>query len=134
MQYRTRDDLSAIAHVVQPATLRMSRTEKLLRWATLLDGMAGRPLRALYRLEFLDDRDRPSVRDDDSPLSVAWKDPVLQAEGLGGDSLGDAQKFFELTDDQTHYLLCDCHFHGTMTSTMVAARIRAMSQHYPPVC
>src|SRR5690606_364840 len=117
--------------VLAPATLRLSRGEKLLRWAALLDNLAGQPLQALRRLEFLDPRERPAVREDNSPLSVAWKDPVLQAEGLGGDTLGDAQRFFELTDDQMHYLLCDCHFHGTLTATMVAARLRSMAQHHP---
>ena len=131
MEYRTRDDISTVAQVLAPATLRLSRGEKLLRWAALLDNLAGQPLQALRRLEFLDPRERPAVREDNSPLSVAWKDPVLQAEGLGGDTLGDAQRFFELTDDQMHYLLCDCHFHGTLTATMVAARLRSMAQHHP---
>ena len=134
MEYRSRDDISVVAQVLQPAALRMSRHERLIRWAVALDGMAGQPLQALRRLEFLDPRERPAVREDNSPLSVAWKDPVLQAEGLGGDTLGDAQQFFELTDDQVHYLLCDCHFHGTLTATMVAARIRSMAQHYPAIC
>ena len=134
MEYRTRDDISTVAQVLPPASLRLSRGEKLLRWATALDSMAGQPLQALRRLEFLDPRERPAVREDNSPLSVAWKDPVLQAEGLGGDRLGDAQQFFELTDDQVHYLLCDCHFHGTLTASMVAARLRAMAQHYPAIC
>lgn len=130
MEYRTRDDIAAVAQVLAPANLRLSRHEKLLRWAAALDTLAGQPLQALRRLEFLDPRERPAVREDNSPLSVAWKDPILQAEGLGGDTLGDAQQFFELTDDQVHYLLCDCHFHGTLTATMVAARLRSMAQHY----
>ncbi len=134
MEYRTRDDISTIAQVLQPASLRLSRNEKLLRWAAALDTLAGQPLQALRRLEFLDPRERPAVREDNSPLTVAWKDPLLQAEGLSGDTLGAAQSFFELTDDQVHYLLCDCHFHGTLTATMVAARLRSMAQHYPAMC
>lgn len=134
MEYRTRDDIATVAQVLAPANLRLSRGEKLLRWAAALDTLAGQPLQALRRLEFLDPRERPAVREDNSPLSVAWKDPVLQSEGLGSDTLGDAQQFFELTDDQVHYLLCDCHFHGTLTATMVAARLRSMAQHYPAMC
>ena len=134
MEYRTRNDLSTIAQVMQPAHLRMTRTERLLRWATALDNMAGRPLQAMHRLEFLDPQKRSTIREDNSPISVAWKDSVLQAEGLGGDSVGDAKSFFELTDDQLHYLLCDCHFHGTLTAGMVAARLRGMAQRYPAMC
>ena len=134
MEYRTRDDISPVSQVLQPASLRLSRSEKLLRWAAALDSLAGQPLQALRRLEFLDRHERPGVREDNSPLTVAWKDPVLQAEGLGSDQLGDAQQFFELTDDLVHDLLCDCHFHGTLTATLVSARLRAMAQHYPAVC
>jgi hypothetical protein len=134
MEYRSRNDLADIAQVMPPAKLQMTRTERLLQWAAALDRMAGQPVQALFRLEFLDPRSRSSVRDDNSPISVAWKDPMLQAEGLDGDTVGDAQSFFELTDDQLHYLLCDCHFHGTMTASMVAARLRNMAQHYPSMC
>jgi hypothetical protein len=48
------------------------------------------------------------LRADDSPLTVAYADPVLRASGLESDRLGDAMAFFELSERQAHRLLCSC--------------------------
>jgi len=72
------------------------------------------------------------LRGDDTPLALAYADPILREQGLTGDRLGDIMSFFELSHRDAHYLLCDCHFHGTMTSRSVAARVRQPIQGRPP--
>jgi hypothetical protein len=52
---------------------------------------------------------------------------VFRAAGLQGDTLGDAQGFFELSAAEAHYLLCDCHFVGQMDGEGVADRIRKVA-------
>jgi hypothetical protein len=64
------------------------------------------------------------LRDDQSPLTVAFNDPLLRAEGLKSDRFGDAIHFFQLTQWEAHELLCDCHYIGPITSAMIARRAR----------
>ncbi|HTH17576.1 MAG TPA: hypothetical protein VL974_13045 [Magnetospirillum sp.] len=103
---------------------RLSRGERLNRWADLLDAQAGRPLRALEDVEYVSPAVRRDLRKEDSPLAVAFADPQLRADGLTGDRLGDAMDYFGLSERQAHWLLCDCHYGGRMTASEVAARVR----------
>ena len=109
--------------LVQPA---LGRRERIARWATLLEAHDG-PLAALRQIEFMSPEMRRAYRDPASPLTVAYKDPILRDDGLSGDTLGDVMDYFEMTHDDTHRLLCDCHYHGTMTGTGLAARLRHFS-------
>lgn len=103
---------------------KLSRTERLNRWAELLEGQNGRPLRALEDVEYVSPGVRRELRKDDSPLSIAYADPVLRADGLGSDRLGDAMDYFGMSERQAHWLLCDCHYGGRMTASEVSARVR----------
>ncbi|WP_181703476.1 hypothetical protein [Chthonobacter albigriseus] len=114
------------AHAVAEPLTALTRRDRLRRWATVLEAHTG-PVRALQRIEYLTPDERRALRDEASPLAVAFADPVLRAAGLRSDSLGDAVGFFELTDEQAHHLLCDCHYHGAMTPNGVSARIRAIA-------
>ena len=105
-------------------TTKLSRGERLTRWADQLDAQAGRPLRALEDVEYVSPAVRRDMRKEDSPLAVAYADPVLRADGLAGDRLGDAMDYFGLSERQAHWLLCDCHYGGRMTASEVAARVR----------
>jgi len=102
----------------------LTRTERLNRWADLLDAQAGRPLPALEDVEYVAPGQRRELRREGSPLGVAFTDPVLRADGLAGDRLGDAMDYFGLSDRQAHWLLCDCHYGGRMTASEVATRVR----------
>jgi hypothetical protein len=53
---------------------------------------------------------------------------VLREEGLTGDRLGEAMRFFDLSDRQAHRLFCDCHYHGAMTGTGLSARLRTIAK------
>ncbi|MDA8229881.1 MAG: hypothetical protein M0006_00930 [Magnetospirillum sp.] len=103
---------------------KLSRAERLNRWADLLESQAGRPLPALEDVEYVTPGVRRDMRKDDSPLAVAFADPVLRADGLASDRLGDAMDYFGLSDRQAHWLLCDCHYGGRMTASEVASRVR----------
>jgi hypothetical protein len=114
---------SAVTEVRPP----MTRQQRLRRWADVLRREGGRPLEALRWVEFYAEPERRQLRREDSPIALAFADPILRAEGLTGDTLGDAQRFFELSDDEAHRLLCDCHFQGRMTGRSAGRRIRALA-------
>jgi hypothetical protein len=68
------------------------------------------------------------LRADHSPLTIAYADAGLRAQGLAGDRLGDAIAFFDLTASEAHHLLCDCHYtSASVDSKMVAARARSIA-------
>jgi len=129
MEYRTIREIEGVATVIRLHATPMSRRQRLERWAAALEAARAQPLKPLVRVEFLPRPERMLMRRDDSPLTVAFGDPVLRDEGLAGDSLGDAMKFFELNDQEVHYLVCDCHYHGgvSMTPETVAKRIRGLA-------
>src|SRR5258705_3250530 len=98
MKHQRIDDLGAVAEIVQfDIQKKMSRRERLERWADVLDGNPGK-LNALTRVEYLTRAERPEARADNSPLEVAVKDPVLRRARLAGDRLGDGMAFFEISD------------------------------------
>lgn len=106
----------------------MSRNERLMRWAQLLESHR-ESLNALREIEYLSPEERRAYRGFNTPLTIAFKDPVLREAGLKDDNLGAAMDFFEMTDDDAHRLLCDCHYMGSMTGTGLASRIRHFAEH-----
>jgi hypothetical protein len=125
MEHKTIEDLTKVAHV-HPEGARahsLLRRERLYRFADVLERFRG-PLSLLHRVEYLTESERMLLRDDQSPLSVAFNDPVLRAEGLEGDRFEDAIRFFKLTRWEAHELLCDCHYSGLINPAMIARRAR----------
>jgi hypothetical protein len=59
----------------------MSREERLARWVEALERDPRRILRPLHQIEFRTPNERRAIREDNSPLTVAYEDPVLRAEG-----------------------------------------------------
>lgn len=106
----------------------MSRRERLLRWADLLEKHR-ESLNALREIEYLSPEDRRDYRGFNTPLTIAYNDPVLREAGLSDDRLGAAMDFFEMTDEDAHRLLCDCHYMGSMTGSGLANRIRHFAEH-----
>lgn len=101
----------------------MSHSERLDRWVTLLDRHRG-PVNALREIEYLPLAERRLLRGENTPLTIAFQDPILRGAGLSGDRLGDAMDFFDISEDDAHHLFCDCHYHGTMTGAGLASRMR----------
>jgi hypothetical protein len=132
MQHRTLDEIGQVAQVQSDLQLRpkMSRRERLERWAEMLDRQQGRRLRSLYETEYVINRlEHDAMRADNSPLTVAFEDPVLRSAGLQGDTLGDAMKFFELSRWEAHRIVCYC-YHGLTISGREAARaVRSAARH-----
>lgn len=129
MRLKTLDELRQVAEVRSSLGRdRMSKQERLERWADVLEAAPQCYLRSLYETEYASRRRRYALREDDSPLSVAFQDPVLRAEGLKGDRYRDAIDFFELSDDDLHYLVCYCYHGPTMTPKAVASRVRTAAR------
>lgn len=124
MKHQSSEQLREAAAIVAEKLGTMTHRERLNRWADLLEQQPG-SIEALYRIEYLSETDRRAYRGgDNTPLAIAFRDPVLRADGLGGDTLGDAMDYFEMTDEDAHRLLCDCHYAGSLTGHNLAARVR----------
>ncbi|HET7714338.1 MAG TPA: hypothetical protein VFK86_01815 [Bauldia sp.] len=135
MRHTTLAELGEVAkvHPEEKCARPMSRAERLARWAELLDRHAGERLATLHGTEYHSGQTRDAMRADGSPISVAFSDPVLRAEGLGGDSYGDAKRFFEVTDWQLHDILCHCHYGKDVSAATSAQRVRAAMVGAPGV-
>ena len=67
------------------------------------------------------------MRSDESPITVAFEDPVLRAAGLKGDTLGDAMEFFELSEGASHRLLCSCMNGWSMEAGSTARKVHRIA-------
>ncbi|CAN7556560.1 hypothetical protein [Mesorhizobium sp. LjNodule214] len=127
MKHQTIEQLQIVAEIDQGYPRQaMSRSERLERWAELLERNPDRRLSTLPQTEYQPVRARVAMRGDGSPISVALEDPVLRAAGLENDNYGEAKRFFELTDRQLHEIICYCHFGATVTAATAARHIRAV--------
>jgi predicted protein tyrosine phosphatase len=104
-----------------------TRQRRLTRLADILEAH-DQAVPLLTRMEYAPWEERPYLREDRSPLTLAFEDIGFKREGLSGDRLGDIMDFFELNDREAHHLLCYCHYAGSVTSKMVAARARELAQ------
>ena len=123
MKHLIPDEIMSTAELIPLIRKPATPGERLEMWAKALERHAG-PLNALRRLEHLSPDELRAYRGSNTPLTVAFNDPALRAEGLKGDSLGDAMEFFDLTHRDTHWMLCDCHYNGTMTGAGLAKLLR----------
>ena len=108
MQHQTLEHLKAVAEVhPDPTRPVMTRSERLERWAELLERRPERRLATLHGTEY------------------QGGGAGLRAEGLKDDSYGEAKRFFELSDWQLHEVVCYCHFGETVTGARAARHVRA---------
>lgn len=126
MKHQRLDELQTVAEVRQLPPQAMTRSERLQRWAELLDRNPGRRLSTLNQTEYQPHAAREMMRCDGSPISVAFEDSVLRDAGMRGDSYGEARRFFELSDGELHDVVCYCHFGGSVNAATVASRIRGV--------
>jgi hypothetical protein len=127
MEHKPRVDLQVVADL-RPVETRapMTREERLARWVEALERDPKRMLRPLQEIEWKKPEERRAVRADNSPLAVAYEDPVLRAEGLVSDQLGDALDFFELTEHEAHTAFCSCHLRSSFEAELAAGRVKAL--------
>ena len=98
MKHQTLDQLHAIAEVQsEPTRPALTRRQRLQRWVDLLERQPDRCLRALTGTEYQPASVRDTMRVAGSPITVAFEDPILRAEGLKDDTYGEAKRFFEMT-------------------------------------
>jgi hypothetical protein len=125
MKHQTLEQLKVVAEVhpdhVPPA---MTRAERLERWAELLEKEPDRKLATLHGTEYQPEAKRQTMRSEGSPISIAFQDPVLRAQGLANDTYGEAKRFFEVSDWQLHEIVCYCHVGETMRAANAASRVR----------
>ena len=83
MEHKPLRDLSHVADVVpETPKLSLTRRERLERWIEVLGREPGRALNTLREIEHKPRDARRASRVDNSPLTVAYNDPVLRADGL----------------------------------------------------
>lgn len=134
MKFQILSDIRSIADIL-PDWLWMrplSKRERLERWAEALERAAGHRLATLFEIEYAPPDRRAAVRADNSPLSVAFEDMRLRAEGLSGDTVGDAVLFFGINEMELHNVLCYCHFGETMAAETAAMRVRHLAARSEP--
>jgi hypothetical protein len=125
MKHQTLDQLQSVADIhIEPLRARMNRSQRLERWAELLERRPNRVLASLPGTEYRPMLERNVMRSDGSPLTVAFEDPVLREEGLRDDSYGEAKRFFELTDRQLHEMVSFCHVGFSLQSSRAAYSVR----------
>ena len=125
MEPKTVDELKGVAEIYGP---QMSKQQRLLRWADLLERQANRVLTSLMEVEYVPPQDRAEMQVDNSALSVAFEDPVLRAEGLKSDKFGDAVNFFELSQEEAHWVVCYCHHGRQVDARTVAGAVRDLAR------
>jgi len=128
MKHHALQHLQTVANVDldYPRTSAMTRRERLERWAVLLERRGRQAFSTLHETEYQPARERAVMRTENSPISVAFADPILRAAGLEDDSYGEAKRFFELSDDKLHGLVCACHFGATISGATAAYYVRAL--------
>jgi hypothetical protein len=109
----------------------LTRGERLARWAVLLEQTPDQRLSTLPETEYQPARVRDAMRSAGSPITVAFEDPMLRAEGLQNDTYGEAKRFFELTDWELHQLVCSCNSGATVRAEAAARCVREVLEPRP---
>jgi hypothetical protein len=131
VEYKTVRQLENVAEVI-PECSALSRTQRLERWAGLLQREPDRKLNTFFETEYENDERRAGLRRDNSPISVAFADSVLRAAGLQDDSYGQAKKFFEVSDWELHRVVCYCHYGVAVSARDAARAVRMIASFATP--
>jgi len=124
MEYRSAAEIERAGGSAM--SLPTTREERLARWAEALERLGTERLATLWQTEFATAAARGAIRAENSPLTVAFADPVLRVAGLRNDSYAEAKRFFGLTDWQLHWAVCYCRHGDTMSAENAARHVRAM--------
>ena len=133
MEHQTLEEISKVAQLTRvdrceaDAPRWVIRRRRLERLASLLEANK-EPVQLFLAMEWVSKKKRPALRQDCSPLTIAYADPQFRREGLGGDSVGDGMAFFQLSLRQVHALFCECryaHSDEQDTAKLVAKRVRS---------
>jgi hypothetical protein len=129
MEHKPLSDLGHVADFMPEwPNVAMTRTDRLERWIELLARDPSRRLNTFHEIEHKPADARRASRVDNSPMSVAFSDPVLRADGLASDRVGDAMDFFELSEGDIHRAFCSCFYGESMRAGEVAERLKGMTR------
>lgn len=102
----------------------MNKREKLLRLAKLVRA-ADHNLVIFNGIEYADATRLQQLYHPASAFALASADPVFRDAGLQSDRVGDAKRFFELSNDELHAFSCDCG--GYISNEQMARRIEVLA-------
>jgi hypothetical protein len=125
MKHASLEELHAVA-LVSEAPRPLTRQERIARWADLLERRGKQRLATLPGTEFEPPSVRARMEAPNSPISVAFADPLLRRDGLAGETYGAARAYFGLSDWQLHEVVCHCHLGASMSAAAAARRVRAL--------
>lgn len=106
----------------------MTRREKLLRWASLVREWTAQ-IGLYHGLEYRSKEWLNGAGIGGSAFAVATSDPILTDAGYKPTSVGDAMKFFELSQSDLHEFSCDCG--GSINNKNMADRIEKLAGPAP---
>lgn len=110
MKHHTTREIAGFARIARPEYPEwVLRRQRLQRLASLLDA-TDESVKLFTTMECYPRKQRLELRHDDSPLAIAFKDPLFRIEGLSGDRVRDGVAFFRLSLGEAHALLCDCRY------------------------
>ena len=128
MEHKPISELSNVADLVPETQKRLlTRRERLEWWIEVLDRDPGSALKTLQAIEHKP-RDARRASGWITLPSVAFNDPILRADGLASDRLGDVSDYFELSDEEAHRAFCSCFYGESMTAGAVAGRLRSIAK------
>jgi hypothetical protein len=103
------------------ATPRETKRQRLQRFADVIRRGPPCALHLFINLEYRDAGEWKYLSHPASPFALAAQDNLLYAAGLRSDSVGDAQRFFELSREELTEFSCVCG--GSISSNEMAERI-----------
>ena len=109
------------------ATPPVTKGQRLQRFADVIRSGHPRPLRLFINLEYRDAGEWKYLSHPGSPFALAAQDNVLYAAGLRSGSVGDAQRFFELSREELAEFSCACG--GSIDGNEMAERIERIAAH-----
>jgi hypothetical protein len=107
------------------ATPPMTKRQRLQRFADVITSGPGVPLHLFINLEYRDAGEWKYLAHPNSAFALAARDSVLRDAGLTGDSVDDAQRFFDLSREELAEFSCVCG--GSISNHEMAERIERLA-------
>lgn len=101
-----------------------NRHARLARWADLLERQPDRVLPLLTSVQFLKRCEWLDLRAEGTALEIAYKDPLFRIDGLKGDRVGEALRYFELSDSDACRIFCGSRRVRARSARATAHRVR----------
>jgi hypothetical protein len=108
------------------ATPPVTKRQRLQRFANVIRSDPRVPLHLFINLEYRDAGEWKYLAHPGSAFALAAKDSVLHDAGLTGDSVGDAQRFFDLSREELAEFSGVCG--GSMLSKKSQTALRLISR------